>query len=138
MPGADLVDQRMAVTPAVPPFGLHVGFESQFGLVLLEQPFQSVLRETEGFERISPHWGFERRGKRLLRDEARKQQQRLQDVALARGVRTHQHHERSELDVYIEERFKALDAKSAEHSSSLSRSRKVTHRSGQSTTGRYR
>jgi hypothetical protein len=107
----DPVEQRLWHRLFENPGRLHLRLQAELSAVLLQESFESPFRKTEGFQGVPPKRRLKGSAKRLLGSKPRKEKERLEEIALARCVGSHQDHERSQFDVDIVQGFESLDAK---------------------------
>jgi hypothetical protein len=94
---------------------VQVDFERELCSGLRQEPWKTRLRKAEGLGGIAPQRRFEGIRKSPLSHQAREEEERLQEIALPRGVRPKKDDEGGELDLHVEEGLEAADVDSSQH-----------------------
>ena len=94
---------------------LDVGLNRQMQSLAVEESPEPVLAEAERFERLAAIRRGERFSQSAARREPGKKLQCIEEVALARSVRSEQDREPRKLDLHVTQRLVALDVDSLEH-----------------------
>ena len=94
---------------------LDVGFNRQMQSLAVKESPEPVVAEAERFEWLAAIRRGERFSQSATRREPGKKLQGVEEVALARGIRSEQDREPGKLDLHVTQRLVALDVDSFEH-----------------------
>ena len=94
---------------------LQIGLDGEREPLLLDQALDALLPDGERLERLAAVRGVERFPERPAGADPGQQLKRVQEVALAGGVRTEQHRQRLELHLDVGQGLVTLDVDSLQH-----------------------